>query len=622
MSMLDTVILIVLIPLAGATINGLLGSRLGKISGYIGSAAVGASWLLSLRVLIQVLGGASLDVNVYEWIAAGTFKAAVGFQVDALSTVMIVTVTTVSFFIHIYSFGYMGHDPGFARFYAYLNLFVFSMLVLVLANNYLMMFVGWEGVGLCSYLLIGFWYTKKTASDAGKKAFIVNRIGDFGFLIGMFVMITALGTVDFSEVYEKAPVLLPAGTATAIALLLFVGACGKSAQFPLYVWLPDAMEGPTPVSSLIHAATMVTAGVYMVARSNVLYTMSPTAGAVVAWVGVITALLAATIALVNTDIKRVLAYSTVSQLGYMFIGVGVGAYTAGVFHLFTHAFFKGLMFLAAGSVMHAMSNELDMRKMGGLLSKMKITGITFWIGALAIAGVPPLSGFWSKDEILASAYKSGHPAIWALGVVGAMMTAFYMFRLIFMTFHGAPRDRDLHDHAHESPSSMTVPLIVLAIGSAFVGFVGYPPGHGLIDQFLGTVVGAHHAPAGHSGMSEGVLVGISVLAAALGIGIAYFLHRRGRLGAESTHPVHGVLTNKWYVDELYNAVIVQPIRRISDGLWTIFDTIFVDGLVNALGYLVKGIGWLTTRVQSGNTPTYALWIVLGTVVTLYFTRFP
>ena len=622
MSMLDTAILIILTPLCGAVINGLLGNRLGRVSGYVGLAAVGVSWLLSLKVLTQVVAGETLDANAYEWIAAGTFKATIGFQIDALSTVMIVTVTTVSFFIHIYSFGYMHGDPGFARFYAYLNLFVFSMLVLVLANNYLMMFVGWEGVGLCSYLLIGFWYTRRSASDAGKKAFIVNRIGDFGFLIGMFLMITTLGTVDFSEVFAKAPTLLPAGTATAIALLLFVGACGKSAQFPLYVWLPDAMEGPTPVSSLIHAATMVTAGVYMVARSNVLYTMAPTAGAVVAWVGVITALLAATIALVNTDIKRVLAYSTVSQLGYMFIGVGVGAYSAGVFHLFTHAFFKGLMFLAAGSVMHAMSDELNMRKMGGLLSKMKITGITFWVGALAIAGVPPLSGFWSKDEILASAYKSGHPMIWLLGVVGAMMTAFYMFRLIFMTFHGKPRDQHLHDHAHESPSSMTVPLIALAVGSVVVGFVGYPPGHGFIDGFLGPVLGRHGGQAGHDGLPESVLIGISVLAAAAGIGIAFAMHRSGRLGVESAQPIHRLLTNKWYVDEIYEAVILKPIHKASETLWTVFDTIFIDGLVNASGYLVKGIGWLTTRFQSGNTPTYALWITLGAVLMLYFTKFP
>ena len=496
------------------------------------------------------------------------------------------------------------------------------MLVLVLANNYLLMFVGWEGVGLCSYLLIGFWYERKSASDAGKKAFIVNRIGDFGFLLGMFLLISNLGTLQFSEVFAQAPDLISTGTTTTIALLFFVGACGKSAQFPLYVWLPDAMEGPTPVSSLIHAATMVTAGVYMVARSNVLYTLAPTAGVVVAWVGVFTALLAAAIAVVNTDIKRVLAYSTVSQLGYMFIAVGVGAYTAGIFHLFTHAFFKGLMFLAAGSVMHAMSDELDMRKMGGLLSKMKITGITFWIGALAIAGIPPLAGFWSKDEILVSAYHAGHTEIWLLGVVGAAMTAFYMFRLIFMTFHGTPRDQALHDHAHESPSSMTVPLIALAAGSVVVGFVGVPPGHGWIDGFLVSVVGGHQAGAVSHGLSNWALMSISVVVAVLGIGIAFAMFRSGRLGAVSTKTIYKTLENKWYVDEIYNAVIVRPIHKLSHGLWTVFDTIIVDGIVNGLGYFVQGVGWIATRFQSGRAPTYALWMALGVVTMLYYVTAP
>ena len=620
--MLTWVELIILFPLMGAVINGLFGSRLKVAAGAIGTLAVGLSWALSLKVLAEVVGGATLNENLYVWIAAGSFKAAVGLQVDALSAVMIGTVTTVSFFIHIYSFGYMRGDRGFARFYAYLNLFVFSMLVLVLANNYLLMFVGWEGVGLCSYLLIGFWYERDSASEAGKKAFVVNRIGDFGFLLGIFTMVGALGTVDFVEVFSKAPTMLSAGTATAIALLLFLGACGKSAQFPLYVWLPDAMEGPTPVSSLIHAATMVTAGVYMVARSHVLYTLSPVSGVVVAWVGLFTALLAATIALVNTDIKRVLAYSTVSQLGYMFIGVGVGAYTAGVFHLVTHAFFKGLMFLAAGSVMHAMSDELDMRKMGGLLSKMKVTGVTFWIGALAIAGIPPLSGFWSKDEILASAYHSGQPLIWALGVVGAAMTAFYMFRLIFMTFHGPPRDAHLHDHAHESPPSMTVPLIVLAIGSAVAGFAGYPPGHGWIDGFLGRVVGsAGHGGAAH-GLSNEALIGISVAAGLVGIGVAFQMHRSGRLGAATANPLHRVLDRKWYVDEVYQALVVRPVHRFSQFLWNIFDTLFVDGVVNGLGYFVKGIGWVSSRFQTGNAPTYALWMALGAVAMLYFVMTP
>ncbi len=618
--MLTLVILIILFPLFGAFVNGLFGSRLKGAAGYVGTLMVGLSWVLSLRVLVAVVGGETLNEDVYVWIASGTFKAAVGFQVDALSAMMIVTVTTVSFFIHVYSFGYMHGDRGFARFYTYLNLFVFSMLVLVLANNYLLMFVGWEGVGLCSYLLIGFWYERKEASDAGKKAFVVNRIGDFGFLIGIFLMVVHLGTVSYGEVFAKAETL-STGVATAIALLLFLGACGKSAQFPLYVWLPDAMEGPTPVSSLIHAATMVTAGVYMVARSHVLYSMSPTAGAVVAWVGVFTALLAAMIALVNTDIKRVLAYSTVSQLGYMFIGVGVGAYTAGIFHLFTHAFFKGLMFLAAGSVMHAMADELDMRKFGGLMGKMKITGWTFVIGTVAIAGIPPLSGFWSKDEILAGAFHSqvpGHMLLWALGVIGAVMTSFYMFRLIFMTFFGSPRDRHLYDHAHESPANMTVPLIVLAIGSVLAGFAGYPMGDGWINHFLGPLLEPKHAV--HE--LNLVLVGVSVAAGIVGFVIALLMHRAGNLGAESANPLHGLLENKWYVDEVYHTLVVRPVHRLSLGLWHIFDTIVVDGIANGLGYFVVGISWLSTRFQTGQAPTYALWMTLGVVVILYLVTLP
>ncbi len=620
--MLATVILIILFPAFGAVLNGLFGSRLKTASGVVGTGMIGLSWLLSLWVLTLVLRGETLNANLYEWIASGTFKATVGFQVDALSTMMICTVTTVSFFIHIYSLGYMRGDPGFSRFYAYLNLFVFSMLILVLANNYLLMFVGWEGVGLCSYLLIGFWYERHAASEAGKKAFVVNRIGDVGFLIALFLMVFYLGTVDFDAVFSRAGTL-STGLATAIALLLFLGACGKSAQFPLYVWLPDAMEGPTPVSSLIHAATMVTAGVYMVARSNVLYTMAPTAGAVVAWVGIFTALLAATIALVNTDIKRVLAYSTVSQLGYMFVGVGVGAYTAGIFHLFTHAFFKGLMFLAAGSVMHAMAGELDVRKMGGLLSKMKVTSVTFWIGALAIAGIPPLSGFWSKDEILVGAYRSGNVAIWVLGVIGAAMTAFYVFRLIFLTFHGRPRDESLHAHAHESPRSMTIPLGALALGSVLAGIVGVPPGHGWIDRFLATVVGSRAAHGGVSGgPSDATLMAISVAAGLFGIAVALKMHLAGRLGVPSTSVPYQLLRRMWYVDEIYRATLVRPLRRFSDGLSHVFDRLVVDGVVNALGYLVKALGWIASRLQTGVAPTYALWMAVGVVVMIYLVTFP
>ena len=623
--MLTTVELIILLPLMGAVVNGVFGKWLKKTSGYIATAAVGGSMLLGLKTLADVMGGARLDENVYVWIAAGSFSAKVGFLVDPLSAIMLVTVTSVSFLVHIYSFGYMSHDSGFSRFFTYLNLFVFSMLVLILANNYLLMFVGWEGVGVCSYLLIGFWFERKSASDAGKKAFIVNRIGDFGFLIAIFTMFGYLGTVQFDEVFAQAPIGLPAGVATAIALLLFLGACGKSAQFPLYVWLPDAMEGPTPVSALIHAATMVTAGIYVVARSNVLFTLSPTAGAVVAWVGVFTALLAASIALVNTDLKRVLAYSTVSQLGYMFIGVGVGAYTAGIFHLVTHAFFKGLMFLAAGSVMHAMQDNVDMRKFGGLLGKMKVTGYTFILGTVAIAGIPPLSGFWSKDQILAGAYYSnvpGHTLIWVLGVLGAVMTSFYMFRLILMTFFGSPRDPSLHDHAHESPRSMTVPLIVLAVGAVFVGGVaGYPLENGWINHFLEPALG-HASHDTSQGLPEIALLIISVVAGLAGLGIALYMHKSGKLGADTDSRFHRVLWNKWYVDEFYHAKIVQPIHWLSVGLWNIVDTILIDGVVNASGYTVKGVSWVSSRFQTGRTPTYALWMLVGTVVMIYAVTMP
>ena len=438
---LELIVVLLIAPLVGFLINGLFGKWLKgneKLSGWIGSVAVLISLICSIIAFASLQGGGTpFDETLYEWITGESFAFNIGFRVDALTTVMLLVITGVGFLIHVYSIGYMHGDAGYTRYFAYLNLFVFAMLILVLGNNYLMMFVGWEGVGLCSYLLIGFWYDKKSATDAGKKAFIVNRIGDFGFLLGMFTLFAAFGTLDFAAMFDAAEAdnfqqVFGSSTLVIATLLLFVGAIGKSAQIPLYVWLPDAMEGPTPVSALIHAATMVTAGVYMIARSAVLYNIAHT-GEIVAWIGVLTAFFAATIALAQNDIKRILAYSTVSQLGYMFLGVGVGAYASGVFHLVTHAFFKGLMFLTAGSVMHAMANELDMRKMGGLKAKMPITHWTFLVGALAIAGFPFLSGFWSKDEILHSAWGSS-PLIYIIGLVTAFLTAFYMFRLIFVTF--------------------------------------------------------------------------------------------------------------------------------------------------------------------------------------------
>ena len=616
------VIWILLCPLIGVLINGFFGRRLGRGAHVVACGAVGVSWALSILVFLRVLNGDALGVDVpaklYSWISTDTLNVVVGFRVDELSAVMLLVVTTVSFFVHVYSIGYMRGDPGYARYFTFLNLFVFSMLVLVLADNFVQMFVGWEAVGLCSYLLIGFWYEKKSASDAGKKAFIVNRIGDFGFLIGLLMIFANVGSLDFYFVFRDAH-NLPQATVTAIALLLFVGAVGKSAQLPLYVWLPDAMEGPTPVSSLIHAATMVTAGVYMVARCHVLYDLAPAAAAVVAGVGAFTAFFAASIALVTNDIKRVLAYSTVSQLGYMFIGVGVGAYAAGIFHLMTHAFFKGLLFLTAGSVMHAMSGELDMRRMGGLKRRMPVTAWTFVIGAVAIAGVPPLAGFWSKDAILDAAFH-GHPILWAVGLVTAFMTAFYVFRLIFMTFFGASRvDREVEHHLHESPPSMTVPLIVLAALSVVAGLVGTSEQGGIfafLNRAFGDVEG-HEGAGGKLGlMAVSVLVGLGGIFVAYRLYLArpYTRERAARPGGA----LHRLLSSKYYVDEIYHALIVQPVSRFAGFLWDVIDSLIVDGLVNLTGLFVKVVSWVVSRVQTGRTPFYATSMVVGTVVLLYY----
>ncbi len=611
------VLLLLLFPFIGVIINGFFGSRLGKITGVIGTLAIAASWLIAIfAIFLPVVGGAQLDQDLYEWIRSGTLSVSIGFHIDALAAVMILVVTTVSLFIHIYSIGYMRDDPGFFRFFTYLNLFVFAMLILVTANNYLMMFVGWEGVGLCSYLLIGFWYERKSAIDAGKKAFIVNRIGDFGFLLGLFTIFAAFGTFRFEEIFADAA-MQSSGVLVAITLLLFVGAIGKSAQIPLYVWLPDAMEGPTPVSSLIHAATMVTAGVYMIARSAPLFDLAHV-GLVVAWVGILTAFFAATMALVNNDLKRVLAYSTVSQLGYMFAGVGVGAYAAGIFHLMTHAFFKGLMFLTAGSVMHGMDDELDMRKMGGLRSKMPITFWTFLVGAIAIAGIPPFSGFWSKDEILYSAFQQQH-LIWAIGLVTAGLTAFYMFRLIFMTFFGEPRYEE-SVHPHESPPVMTIPLILLAIPAALIGLVGIGGHNGWFARLL-----ASHGDRGVEVATESVsalaLMIPSVLVALFGIVLAYAIYGAHKLPIlKLMAPPTGLkklLVNRYYVDEIYDASIIQPIQFISKYvLWKVVDVGIIDGMVNLIGWLVRGIGSLLRLFQTGRVQAYALSVIIGITVIL------
>ncbi len=649
--MADYIWLIPVFPAVGFLINGFLGSRMPKtVVGWIACLALFASFVASALIFREFLGLPAemrlFEKNVFDWIASGELSTQVGFRIDALSIIMCLVVTGVGFLIHVYSVGYMHDDPGFARYFTYLNLFVFMMLILVTANNVLLMFVGWEGVGLCSYLLIGFWYKKDSAANAGKKAFIVNRIGDFGFLLGIFFLLVTLGdhgvfTLNFGEI-EKNAHLIGASAATIITLLFFVGATGKSAQLPIYVWLPDAMEGPTPVSSLIHAATMVTAGVYMVARLNFLYNMAPAVMFIVALVGVLTAMFAASIGFAQYDIKRVLAYSTISQLGFMFVGVGVGAYAAGIFHLMTHAFFKGLLFLGAGSVMHAMSGELDMRNMGGLRQKIPVTFWTFFIACLAIAGIPGFSGFFSKDEILWKAFSApgGHVAIWLLGTLAAGMTAFYMFRLLFRTFFGECRaPEEVKHHIHESPKIMTVPLVILALLSIVGGYAGVPHilgGENRFERFLEPVVGApQHAVAAHDlgitssawasteaaapgGSPELPLMIISVLIGLAGIYLAYLFYvKRPDLPVRFTERFPGLyrlVSNKYYVDEIYDAVFVRGILRLSGVLRRFVDEGLIEGSVNGTGFLMKRMGGLIRLVQAGYVQAYAFGIVLGAII--------
>ena len=624
----ELIVVLLVAPLVGFLINGLFGKWLKgneKLSGWIGALAVLVSLVCSIIAFLSLNGGAApLDETLYEWITGESFAFNIGFRVDALTAVMLLVITGVGFLIHVYSIGYMHGDAGYTRYFAYLNLFVFSMLILVLGNNYLMMFVGWEGVGLCSYLLIGFWYEKQSATDAGKKAFIMNRIGDFGFLLGMFTLFAAFQTLDFTAIFDKAEAgtfeqVFGANTLVIATLLLFVGAIGKSAQIPLYVWLPDAMEGPTPVSALIHAATMVTAGVYMIARSAVLYEIAHT-GQVVAWIGVLTAFFAATIALTQNDIKRILAYSTVSQLGYMFVGVGVGAYASGVFHLVTHAFFKGLMFLTAGSVMHAMANELDMRKMGGLKSKMPITHWTFLVGALAIAGFPFLSGFWSKDEILHSAWGSS-PLIYGIGLVTAFLTAFYMFRLIFVTFYGESRvNSEVASHVHESPAIMWVPLAILAIPSALIGLLlGFGGHKSWFHHFTnGVFPEAHHDASGNVIL----FMVISSVVGLAGIAFAWTRYSKRVPSDEPTGAIHRLLANKYYVDEVYNTLIVQPVKNGSHFLlWKLVDNGIIDGIVNGVAAIIRFVGGTLRRLQTGLVQVYILSMVVGIVLFLAYYLF-
>jgi len=635
------------LPLIGAIVNGFGAGRLPRrVVSAIGTGTVGLAFAIAVACFAQMLAMPAEErffgQQLFAWIDSGDLSVSVRLALDPLSALMMLVVTGVGFLIHVYSTGYMNHEKAYGRYFAYLNLFTFAMLTLVLADNFLLMFFGWEGVGLCSYLLIGFWYQKPAAAEAGKKAFVVNRIGDWGFLLGIFLVFVTFGTLDFGRVFSEAPSRLALGgeVATWIGLLLFVGATGKSAQIPLHVWLPDAMEGPTPVSALIHAATMVTAGVYMIARCHILYALAPTALLVVAIVGAATALFAATIGLVQKDIKRVLAYSTVSQLGYMFLAMGVGAYTAGVFHLMTHAFFKALLFLGAGSVIHALSGEQDMDRMGGLKSHLPRTHLTMLVATLAIAGVFPLAGFFSKDEILWSAFSStnGGPLagklLWAAGLIGAFMTAFYMFRLYFMTFHGASRvTEEAKHHVHESPASMTLPLVLLAVLSAIGGLVQIPllAGGQRLEAWLDPVFAdaarvaeaAGHGVAAHGAHDPGLevaLMAISLVVALAGIFVAhrFYVADPGapkRL-AERATAFYRTLFNKYWIDEIYDARIVQPMRRGSEALWIKFDAAVIDGAVNGIARQIERGAALLRLAQTGYVQVYALILTLGLVVVI------
>jgi NADH-quinone oxidoreductase subunit L len=705
-------LLIPLLPFVGFLINAFLGRRLSKsISGGIACLAIIGSFVVSVISILSLLssGAVSAEVTAFDWMSSGDLQIPLRFRLDHLASLMILVVTGIGSLIHIYSTGYMHEesDPEYARYFSYLNLFAAFMLVLVLGANFPVMFVGWEGVGLCSYLLIGFWFRKKSAADAGKKAFIVNRIGDFGFILGMLLVFVTFGSLDFQEVAaaaaQRAPEAGTWGVMTIATLLLFVGATGKSAQIPLYVWLPDAMEGPTPVSALIHAATMVTAGVYMIGRNAVLFEHAPTTLAIVAAIGVATALMAGTIGLVQNDIKRVLAYSTVSQLGYMFLAMGVGAYAAGIFHLYTHAFFKALLFLGSGAVIHALAGEQDIRNMGGLKKYLPITYWTFVVGALAIAGFPLLSGFFSKDEILFRTFTAdtpGHLLFYAIAIVTSLLTATYMFRLVFLTFHGErrhdapapehPEEQEPvtvadahgghapahgahapahavaspapvlsphgghghghgggHDHTpHEAPWSMAIPLILLAVGSVVAGYVGVPHalgGNNRIESFLepsfeaGAAAGhetaapaaseAHEPEAAHADVgTERTLMALSVGIALAGIGLAWYFwlaNRRVVEGITSAFaPVHRLLLNKYYVDELYDAAIVQPVKKISTGaLWKGVDAGLIDGTVNGVGLAVSGAGTGLRRLQTGSIRTYAFALFAGAISILAYYLF-
>ena len=631
---MNNYLLIPFLPLAAFLINILFGRKyLKENAHWVSTLAVGGSWVVAVMTLIDVLAGKTLNQDLYTWIASGTFKVSVGFLIDQLTAVMLIVVTTCSTLIHIYSIGYMHGDKGYYRFFAYLSLFTFSMLMLVMANNFLQLYFGWEGVGLCSYFLIGYYFDKKSASDAGKKAFIVNRFGDFGFGLGIIMIFLTFGTVYYEPVFGQAASYAAQSVnflgydvhlMTLIALLLFCGAIGKSAQMPLHVWLPDAMEGPTPVSALIHAATMVTAGVFLIARCNPIFSLSETALMIVALTGAITSLFAATIGLVQNDIKRIIAYSTISQLGYMFLACGVGAYTAGIFHLYTHAFFKALLFLCAGSVMHAMAGELDLQKMGGLKKYMPVTYWTMLLASLSISGVPGFAGFFSKDEILWLAYSGASPVgkfVWAIGTLVAFLTAFYSFRLIFLTFHGTFRGtHEQEHHLHESPKSMTIPLVLLCVGAIASGWVGIPKllgGGAHFTEFMMPVLG--HAEGHGSHTEEFIVMAISIVAGFSGIGLAALFYLINtdipvKLGQQFS-AVHKFLFNKYYIDELYSFILVRPtIWTAKNILIGITDGRIIEAIVNGVPAAIGAFSQMLRKMQTGLLQHYATIMATGALI--------
>jgi NADH-quinone oxidoreductase subunit L len=624
---------ILLAPLLGFVINALLGKKLPKpLSGGLATLAVFIPFLITCLVFVDLTQGLQMiNANLYNWFSVGGYRVNYGFLLDNLSVIMILIITGVGSLIHLYSMGYMHDDEKYSTYFSYLNLFVFFMLMLVMSNNYLGMFIGWEGVGLSSYLLIGFWFKNQDYNDAAKKAFIMNRVGDLGFLLGIFFLFFYVGTLEYHSVNKFLQVSpLPTEIVTIIALLFFIGAMGKSAQIPLFTWLPDAMAGPTPVSALIHAATMVTAGIYMIIRSNLLYSLAPVALEVVAIVGIATALYAAIIGLMQNDIKKVLAYSTVSQLGLMFLALGVGAYTTALFHVMTHAFFKALLFLGAGSVIHAMSGEQDIRKMGGLRKALPITFATFLIGSLAISGIPPFSGFFSKDEILAKAFEQHQYVLWSLGVAVSMMTAFYMFRLLFLTFSGDFRGTsEQKHHLHESPLTMTIPLMVLALLATVGGFVGLPhvfhvPHY--FNEFLDPVIyelsGNAAAHAHLSVSTEWTLMGIAVAGALFSIGLAFSMYVKGKQMPSDDQQYSGlgkVIYNKMYIDEIYDALFVKPVQKVSEILYKVVDQILIDGIVNLTAKVTMTSGNIIRSIQTGHSAFYILAMVLTLIFILgYF----